>query len=325
MSEALEHVTVFFTPASSRALRRAAEITGDGLTDVINRAVQTYAMFADDVASGGSVVVRYGDSESVSGDLDQAPAGDVTHTSPDLHGLVLDALSAGQGPLLPLPAETTRILAARVTDAVTPLVPYRPVWDGSLPPGGEVCSICGQPVESEPCTEHAPAAPTNAALSPLQVAEWRQSAEALMDKCRRRQRASLADVEQLKKGVNELAGEAARLVAALAAAHRRIDEAVEFLATCDTAGWSDDAIGLGLDVVAHLDGPGPRASDGPAMPPALPWTGFLTDLGVSDLVGELADTALDHYRPDGGSDRELLARLDGVLARSRAAARREVE
>lgn len=34
--------------------------------------------------------------------------------------------------------------------------PYREVWDASLPPGGRVCSICGQPVESEPCPEHAP-------------------------------------------------------------------------------------------------------------------------------------------------------------------------
>lgn len=43
-----------------------------------------------------------------------------------------------------------------MTDAVAPLVPYRAVWDASLPPGGAVCSICGQPVESEPCADHAP-------------------------------------------------------------------------------------------------------------------------------------------------------------------------
>lgn len=79
-----------------------------------------------------------------------------TTPAPDLHGIVMDALSAGQGPLLPLPAHTVRLLATRVTNAVTPLVPYRPVWDGSLPPGGNVCSICGDPVESEPCPQHAP-------------------------------------------------------------------------------------------------------------------------------------------------------------------------
>jgi hypothetical protein len=82
-----------------------------------------------------------------------SPRADAT---PDLHGRVLNALSSAQGPLLPLPAHTRRLLAAAVTDAVTPLVPYREVWDSSLPPGGRVCSICGQPVESEPCPDHAP-------------------------------------------------------------------------------------------------------------------------------------------------------------------------
>jgi hypothetical protein len=30
------------------------------------------------------------------------------------------------------------------------------VWDDTLPPGGYVCAECGQPVESEPCPDHAP-------------------------------------------------------------------------------------------------------------------------------------------------------------------------
>lgn len=34
----------------------------------------------------------------------------------------------------------------------------RTVWDTELPPGGECCADCGQPVESEPCPEHNPAA-----------------------------------------------------------------------------------------------------------------------------------------------------------------------
>lgn len=34
---------------------------------------------------------------------------------------------------------------------------YTEVFDESVPPGGFVCSICGSPVESEPCPEHAPA------------------------------------------------------------------------------------------------------------------------------------------------------------------------
>ncbi|MFD4258213.1 hypothetical protein ACFWR9_11430 [Streptomyces sp. NPDC058534] len=33
--------------------------------------------------------------------------------------------------------------------------PYREVWDPTLPPGGYVCSTCGEPVESEPCPDHA--------------------------------------------------------------------------------------------------------------------------------------------------------------------------
>src|SRR5690606_34958123 len=34
--------------------------------------------------------------------------------------------------------------------------PYREVWSDEVAPGGRVCSICGQPVESEPCPKHAP-------------------------------------------------------------------------------------------------------------------------------------------------------------------------
>lgn len=32
------------------------------------------------------------------------------------------------------------------------------VWSGEVPPGGFVCSVCGTPVESEPCREHMPLA-----------------------------------------------------------------------------------------------------------------------------------------------------------------------
>lgn len=31
-------------------------------------------------------------------------------------------------------------------------------WDVSVPPGGYVCSVCGTPVESEPCPDHQPRA-----------------------------------------------------------------------------------------------------------------------------------------------------------------------
>lgn len=101
------------------------------------------------------------------GDATQALAGEFTQAGPDLFSIVLAALSAGQGPVLPLPAHTARLLTARVTEAVTPLVRYRPVWDAALPPGGYVCNICGDPVESEPCPQHAPAnAKTEAEAAP---------------------------------------------------------------------------------------------------------------------------------------------------------------
>lgn len=79
-----------------------------------------------------------------------APAG------ADLHDTVFRAVGTAKGPLMPLPVKVQRLLAEHVTNAVAPLVPYREVWDSSFPPGGRVCNICGQPVESEPCPDHAP-------------------------------------------------------------------------------------------------------------------------------------------------------------------------
>lgn len=46
--------------------------------------------------------------------------------------------------------------AALYAMAASSVEPYREVWDSSLPPGGYVCAACGEPVESEPCPEHAP-------------------------------------------------------------------------------------------------------------------------------------------------------------------------
>lgn len=45
----------------------------------------------------------------------------------------------------------------------------RTYWDAELPPGGECCADCGQPVESEPCPDHHPA--TVAARLSARVAE----------------------------------------------------------------------------------------------------------------------------------------------------------
>lgn len=83
----------------------------------------------------------------------QPPAGESTQPGPDLHSLVHTAL-ADLARLLP--RHTVRLFTDRVVDAVAPLVPYRRVWDPALPPGGYVCNICGEPVESEPCPQHGP-------------------------------------------------------------------------------------------------------------------------------------------------------------------------
>lgn len=58
----LERVTVFLTPASAAALVRAAEITGDTRTDVINRAIQAYSLMAGQVAEGSRVVMQQPDT-----------------------------------------------------------------------------------------------------------------------------------------------------------------------------------------------------------------------------------------------------------------------
>jgi hypothetical protein len=59
MSAQFERVTVILTAASSAALKAAAEATGDTRTDIINRALQTYAMFTDEVADGGRVLIQH--------------------------------------------------------------------------------------------------------------------------------------------------------------------------------------------------------------------------------------------------------------------------
>ncbi|MBF6399761.1 hypothetical protein IU438_28745 [Nocardia cyriacigeorgica] len=46
-------------------------------------------------------------------------------------------------------------LRARLAELAAQQV-YREVWSDEVAPGGMVCSICGHPVESEPCPTHAP-------------------------------------------------------------------------------------------------------------------------------------------------------------------------
>lgn len=56
------------------------------------------------------------------------------------------------------PQEAAERLAALLEAEHHPAAqPYREVWSDEVPPGGMVCSICGGPVESEPCPQHAPA------------------------------------------------------------------------------------------------------------------------------------------------------------------------
>lgn len=85
---------------------------------------------------------------------DTAPSGGTTRTA-DLHGILLDSVRAFRINN-DAPVSYNQQLANHILAAVAPLVPYREIWDSGLPPGGLCCSICGQPVESEPCPEHAP-------------------------------------------------------------------------------------------------------------------------------------------------------------------------
>jgi hypothetical protein len=57
----------------------------------------------------------------------------------------------------------TAAVAAWYTDATAVLIEDEvqevpDFWDSTVPPGGYVCSVCGDPVESEPCPKHQTAA-----------------------------------------------------------------------------------------------------------------------------------------------------------------------
>ncbi|MEE4540947.1 hypothetical protein V2S66_03065 [Streptomyces sp. V4-01] len=78
MSEPFERLTVLLTPASSTALREAADIIGDSETDTVNRSLQVYAMQAHVVAEGGAVLLRHGKDTD---DATQAPVGESTQAA----------------------------------------------------------------------------------------------------------------------------------------------------------------------------------------------------------------------------------------------------
>lgn len=58
--------------------------------------------------------------------------------------------------------------------------------------------------------------------------------------------------------------------------------------------------------------------------PALPWVPLLTDLGVSDLVSELAEVLLGYYQGDHADDAAMLARFGEILTEHRDRARAEI-
>lgn len=64
--------------------------------------------------------------------------------------ILVDQLEAHSDTPIPPATEEAK------TDADVGEVPYREVWSDECPPGGRVCSVCGQPVETMPCEEHSP-------------------------------------------------------------------------------------------------------------------------------------------------------------------------
>ncbi|MGW7435657.1 hypothetical protein [Streptomyces sp. NPDC054849] len=76
----------------------------------------------------------------------------------DLVSTIVFALGSAQ--LLQSPetaAELSRLVQDRAQWRTRYYEESRTYWDAELPPGGECCADCNQPVESEPCAEHHPA------------------------------------------------------------------------------------------------------------------------------------------------------------------------
>lgn len=53
-----DRVTVNLVPRASRALAKVMELTGDGKTDCVNRALPVYAYIEEVLANGGSITVE---------------------------------------------------------------------------------------------------------------------------------------------------------------------------------------------------------------------------------------------------------------------------
>lgn len=60
----MERLTVNLTDRASASLARAADLTGDTQTDVVNRALSVYVRLEEIRAAGGAVYVRQGLDET---------------------------------------------------------------------------------------------------------------------------------------------------------------------------------------------------------------------------------------------------------------------
>lgn len=155
----------------------------------------------------------------------------------------------------------------------------RTYWDAELPPGGECCAVCYQPVESEPCPDHHPAT----------VADW------------------------LTAGVERLEAEVKRLRAELAARPTRaevLEEVADTLvAACPDHGErSDCRMTCACDVAAELrmDAAGHPMHEAPV----LPWLSLLDDEDRDSLAVALEEEVC------GGTD-SVMRGLEHLLSRYR--------
>ena len=153
----------------------------------------------------------------------------------------------------------------------------RTTWISEVPPGGEVCADCGEPVESEPCAEHNPA----------------------------------ALVEQLRAELAKYVGHEPTIAEEMAYLSRCID-AVHAL--CDEAGakgivsggtFTVDAVRQAADGIGHA----------PANRPALPWAHVMDDADLHEFLGDLVSAAMGRWRSEPEvPDRTVLADLEKVCA-----------
>jgi hypothetical protein len=147
----------------------------------------------------------------------------------------------------------------------------RTTWSSEVPPGGEVCADCGEPVESEPCAEHNPA----------------------------------ALVEQLRARITELEAERAKYVGV----EPTIAEEMAYLSRCLDA--VHEACDRAVRQATRWEHPLPipewvdtvrQAADGATEPlgtrPALPWAHVMDDADLGMFLDDLVSAALGRWRSE---------------------------